>query len=141
VNDQPREGQQEQDPVGTAAEEAAKLLSALADWTRDHAQAAPSGLGDALGDLAGHVSDVAEELTTHIATGDTECRYCPICRTVHAIRTASPEVREHLATAASSLAQAAASLLATTVPDQDSAKGRGVEHIDLTEGAEDWPDA
>ena len=68
-----------------------------------------------------------------MANGE-ECRYCPICRVVQVFRSASPEVREHLAAAATSLAQAAAAALATTVPE---AGRSGVEHIDLTD---DWPD-
>ncbi len=144
MNDEPREpadGQAgDEEPVGTAAEEAAKLLGALADWTRDHAQASTSGLGDAWGDLAGRASEVADEISAHVATGDTECRYCPICRTVHVLRSASPEVREHLTVAAASLAHAAAALLATAVPPATSdGASRGVEHIDLSDGDEDWP--
>ncbi len=58
------------EPVGSVGDEAAKLLGALADWAGDHAR------------------DVDE----HLATGDAECLYCPVCRTVHAVRQASPEV-------------------------------------------------
>ena len=67
------------EPVGSVGDEAAKLLGALADWA-----------GDRRGD---RVRDVNE----HIATGDAECLYCPICRTVHAVREASPEVKAQLA--------------------------------------------
>ena len=94
------------DPLGSAAEEAAKLFGALADLARD---------ADA-----------------HVARGE-ECRYCPICRAVQVVRSASPEVREHLTTAVSSLAQAFAAALDTAVPDPEPP---GVEHIDLSD---DWP--
>jgi hypothetical protein len=117
--------------VGSAAEEAAKLLGALADWARDHG----ADLGAAAGSLAGYAAGAAHEVDMHIATGAEECRYCPICRAVHLMRTTPPEVREHLTAAAASLAQAAATLLATAVPERRSAS---VEHIDLSEG--DWPE-
>ena len=118
-----------QDPVGSAAEEAAKLLGAVSEWAREHG----SDLGTAVGGLAEQVSAAAHDVDAHLATGE-DCRYCPFCRAVQVYRSASPEVREHLSTAASSLAQAAAAMMATTVPDNRS---RRVEHIDLTE---EWPD-
>jgi hypothetical protein len=96
------------EPVGSLGEEAAKLLGTLADWAR--------------------------ELDDHIATDDPECKYCPVCRSVHVVRQASPEVRAHLATAASSFLQAAAGMLAAATPsDPDQRAGRtpSVQHIDL----------
>jgi hypothetical protein len=118
-----------QDPVGSAAEEAAKLLEAVSEWAREHG----SDLGTAVGGLAEQVSAAAHDVDAHLATGE-DCRYCPFCRAVQVYRSASPEVREHLSTAASSLARAAAAMMATTVPDQRS---RRVEHIELTD---EWPD-
>ena len=101
--------------IGSVADEAAKLFGALSGWARD-----------------------ANE---HVATGAEECTYCPICRTVHVVRLASPEVRTHLALAAANLMQAAAGILAAASNDDSrggSARGDGVEHIDLDEG--DWPE-
>lgn len=97
-----------EEPVGSIGEEAAKLLGTLADWARD--------------------------LDDHIATGDPECRYCPVCRSVHAVRQASPEVKAQLATAASSFLQAAAGLMAAATPadpDQRGGRSPAVQHIDL----------
>jgi hypothetical protein len=91
--------------------------------------------------MAGHASGSWREVNDHIATGSEECTYCPICRTIHAVRGTSPEVRAHLAVAAASLMQAAAGILATAVPDEDRARSTrsdGVEHIDLDE--EPWTD-
>ena len=119
----------ESDPVGSAAEEAAKLLGAVADWTREHRP----DLGAAISGLADQVSATAHDVDAHLATGE-DCRYCPLCRAVQLYRAASPEVREHLSAAATSLSQAAAAALATAVPTDRSA---GVEHIDLTD---DWPE-
>jgi hypothetical protein len=102
------------EPVGSVGDEAAKLLGALADWAGDH-----------LVDLG----DKAREVNDHIATGDAECLYCPICRTVHAVREASPEVKAQLAQAASTFLQAAAGLLsAAGAAEPPSSR---VQHIDL----------
>ncbi len=49
-------------------------------------------------------------------------------------RSASPEVREHLSSAVSSLAQAATAFLSTPFPE---ARRPGVQRIDLSD---DWPD-
>lgn len=108
--------------VGTVVEEAAKLLGALSEWAKDAAH------------------DVDGALDEHLATGAAECTYCPICRTVHAVRGLNPEVRAHLATAATSLLQAASGLMATAVPQQPAG---GVEHIDLDDLPDDdgdWPE-
>ncbi|MEN8706372.1 MAG: hypothetical protein ABF306_09580 [Nocardioides marinisabuli] len=149
--------------VGSLAEEAAKLFGALTDWAQDQAgdhlgdlgdlgdlgaagaRAAQGDLGDLgahLAGLAGHAVDAAAQVRAHLgealddnlATGAPECRWCPVCRGVHAVRQVSPEVRAHLGAAASSLVQAAAAMMATTPP---SGRGRDVETIDLDE---DWPD-
>ena len=90
--------------VGSAADEAARLLGAVADWARERAGDGPAGWGTAFAGLAGQ------------AGGDAH------------------DVDAHLATAATSLAQAAAALLATDVSE---GRGAGVEQIDL-DG--EWPD-
>ncbi|GAA1475918.1 hypothetical protein GCM10009623_03640 [Nocardioides aestuarii] len=116
--------------VGSVGEEAAKLFGALSDWARDHGGDLGSGLSGGLGDLASHASDAVRSVDEHLATGAPECQWCPVCRTVHAIREVSPEVREHLASAAASLMQAAAGVLAAT-QQHGNARQSGVEHIDL----------
>ncbi|GCD91756.1 hypothetical protein [Nocardioides sp. LS1] len=122
------------DAVGSVSDEAAKLFGALSDWARDQG----SDLGHGLSGLADHAASAAREVNEHLATGSAECTYCPICRTVHVVRQASPEVRAHLATAASSLLQAAIGALATAVPDDARTPGRGtgVERIDLDDEPE-----
>jgi hypothetical protein len=104
------------EPVGSVAAEAVKLLGALADWAKD----------------------ATPDLEAHLATGAAECTYCPICRTVHLARELRPEVKDQLVTAASSALQALSGLLAAATPDGRRAPG-GVEHIDLDD-AGDWPD-
>jgi hypothetical protein len=129
-------GERPDDPVGSVGEEAAKLFAALSGWARD--QGTPN-FGAAAGTAAGAAAAMSETIHTvneHIATGSEDCRYCPVCQVIHAVRTTSPEVKEHLAVAASSLMHAAAGLLATHVP-QDRASA--VEKIDLDDS--DWDES
>ena len=130
------------DDVGSVAEEASKLFGALSDWAREHGP----DLGEAAGgagwsDLADRAAAAVHEVSEHVDTGAPECAWCPICRTVHLVRATSPEVREHLATAASSLLQAAAGILAAAAPPAERAQP-GVEHIDLDDDPDDaaWPE-
>lgn len=118
------------DEIGSLAEEAAKLFGAFQGWAREHA----GDLGEGVSGLAGHAAAAASDVNEHLATGAAECTYCPICRTVHVVRSLSPEVRDHLAVAATSLGQAIAALMAppTPAPSEDE-----VEHIDVDE---DWTD-
>ncbi len=118
------------DNIGSVADEATKLLGAVADWARDHG----TDLGATVAALADQAASAAHDVSEHIATDDPECRYCPLCRTVHVVRTASPEVRAQLTSAASSFLQAAAGMLAAGRGDSG---GRPVERIDLDEDVED----
>lgn len=107
-------GDREEPQVGTVAEEAVKLLGALSGWAKD----------------------ATHDVDAHLATGAAECTACPICRTVHAVREVSPEVKTQLASAATSLMQAAAGLMAAATPRPGAREG--VEHIDLDDDG-DWP--
>jgi len=123
------------DEVGSVAEEAAKLLGVLSGWARDHGSSAGQSFSEAaLGAMHG-ATDAAHNVNDHFATGSAECLYCPVCRVVHYVRSTSPEVKTHLAIAASSLMQAASALMAAEVPDRKDPSG--VERIDL--GDHDWP--
>ena len=112
------------DEIGSVAQEATKLLGAVAEWARDHG----SDLGAGVAALADQAANSARDVAGHIATDDPECRFCPVCRTVHAVRTASPEVRAQLTTAASSFLAAAAGMLAS---GGSAASAPSVERIDL----------
>ena len=128
----PQPGQQQGEPVGSVSEEAAKLLGAFSEWAREQAPGAGPGLGEGLAGLVEHAAAAAHDVDEHLATGSRECTYCPICRAVHVVRQTSPEVRAHLVSAASSLVQAAAGVLATAVPPQPpGGRGSQVERIDL----------
>jgi hypothetical protein len=125
-------GSEGPDGVGSVAEEATKLLGAVADWARDHG----SDLGAGVAALADQAAASATEINDHLATDDPECRFCPVCRTVHAVRSSSPEVRAQLRTAASSFLQAAAGLLAA---GQSGGGKPPVQRIDLDDGPDEDP--
>jgi hypothetical protein len=114
------DGQAPSEPVGSVGEEAAKLFAALSGWARDQGT-------DYAGSAAGAAAAM-HSLNEHVATGSEDCRYCPVCQVIHAVRSTSPEVKAHLAVAASSLMHAAAGVLATHVPPDKSSP---VEKIDL----------
>lgn len=118
------------EPVGSVGEEALKLFGALSDWAREHGADLGGSAQTAAGAFAGAVRDVNE----HTATGGEDCRFCPVCQAIHAVRSTSPEVKAHLTVAASSLLQAAAELLATHVPGQQP-QAAPVQKIDLDS---DW---
>lgn len=134
--DGPPDGPPDAD-VGTVADEALKLFGALSEWARDHG----SDLGSGVAGLADQAAQATRDVNEHLDTGSPECTYCPICRTVHVVRQASPEVRAHLALAASSLLQAAVGVLAgVAASDQRSdRRAAGVERIDLDDD-QPWPE-
>ena len=128
--------------LGNLTEEAVRLLGALAGWARDHGAA----VGEGLTGVAASAADLIREVDEHLAR-DT-CRYCPVCRAVDLVRECSPEVRDHLAEAAGSLAKASAAVLTAVVAHAGSghsARAGGFEHIDLDDGDvleadEEWPE-
>lgn len=94
--------------VGSAAEEAARLFSAVQDWARtrfDH---------------------------EHLATGSAECQVCPVCQTVAALRQIRPETVEHLMDAAASFVAALKSTVPPPPPDEPTTSR--VQHIDVRGG-------
>lgn len=113
AHDDPGAGRDRPDDVGSLAEEAAKLLGVVAGWAQEHGTT-PEG--------------------PDRSAGAPECEWCPVCRTAHWLRGTSPEVRDHLTSAAASLAQAAAALLAAAGGEQARGTARRpgpVQHIDL----------
>ena len=130
-------GEDEREPVGSLGEEAAKLMSALQGWAREHGEDYANAAAGAASGAAASMDSINE----HIATGGKDCKYCPICQVIAAVRETSPEVKQHFASAASSFVQAVAGILATQVPDQNRSPrcDIGVEKIDLSNG-ENWED-
>lgn len=122
-------------PVGSVGEEAVKLLQALQEWAKETGQEYGESVGAATAGAGGLLHSVSE----HIATGGQDCAYCPVCRMIAAVRATSPEVKQHLTAATSSLLQAAAGLMVTHVPEPSSRHEPGMERIDLSDDGE-WED-
>ncbi len=131
------------EPVGTLAEEAAKLFGAFADWADDRPDH-PAGEQNGPDSAAAHslhgMAEAMRRVDEHVATGDQQCTYCPVCRVARAVRETSPEVRQHLVDAAGSLLGAATALLidpggsrgGPRPPDAHGGGGSRVEKIDLS---------
>lgn len=108
-----REGRgAEDDAVGSWGEEATRLFASVAGWMGQHGADVHRQADEAVRHTCEELHRLAEGFEEHVATGAQECSWCPVCRTIHAVRTVSPEVRTHLTAAAVSLAKAAAALLA-----------------------------
>ena len=118
----------EREPVGSVAEEAVKLLGALQGWAKENAQ-------DASGAAAG-ASSIFATFHEHIANGGEECRYCPVCQLISVAREVSPEVKQHLSSAAASLLQAFGAALSGAGADNRGRTDGPLEKIDLSD--EDW---
>lgn len=110
-------GEEQDEVVGTLAQEAARLASAFAAWTAQHGSDVGHHVHDAASTIKDQMAEGWHDLDAHLATGSAECRVCPVCRTVAAVRDVSPEVKAHLVSAASSLVAAASGLLATVVDE------------------------
>ncbi len=93
--------------MGSAAEEAARLLAAAEEWARSR--------GNALLNAE------------HLATGAPECTVCPLCTTVSALRGVHPDVVTHLLDAARSVVSA----VQAAFPAPEPPPGHRVERIDL----------
>ncbi len=93
--------------VGSAAEEAARLVEAVSGWwTAQQAAHAPDdeGAGDQRpGDDRRRGDDAGEPAASSEEQPGT-CRYCPWCRAVAAVQQVRPEVVEQLLGAAESFA-------------------------------------
>lgn len=106
------------------AEEAGKLAEALVEWVRERGGAIGGQAGGHPGGQAGgHVGG-------HIG-GSAECTLCPVCQLIALARSASPEIFEHLAAAATSLLAAAGALASQ---QQAPVPRAPVQHIDLDLG-------
>ena len=100
-------------PVGSAAEEAARLFAAVEEWARSR-----SGLLD----------------DQHLATGAPECSTCPVCQGVAALRQVRPETVEHLLDAAASVVAALRTAVVAPSGPTEPPRGSRVQDIDVEEG-------
>jgi hypothetical protein len=149
------------EPVGSVAEEAAKLFAVLQQATSEakHQHSAPSDEQPAYGvpaDDAGEADEPGHEEHEHgtAERGGPECQWCPVCQLIAKVRTTSPETIEQLSTAAAgvlgslrSLLEAAAEAARQARADAESrtagsqepepARSR-VDRIDVSEDPEPW---
>jgi hypothetical protein len=94
-------------PTGPLAEEAARLVEALAEWTRDH---------------------VGPQV---VATGSAECALCPFCQLIGVLRHTQPETFGHLVDASTSLTLALHSVIDGY--GRRASGPTGIQRIDLDE--------
>ncbi len=97
-----------------------RLFEAIQDWARR----------SSLGDLGAHLAESVDG--GGFATGSEECRLCPVCQVVGAVREHHPEVAEHLTDAVASLAEAVRSAIGAHEQRWSGRDGGGVEHIDIS---------
>lgn len=106
------------EPVGSVGEEAAKLLSALQGWTKEHA----SDYSRAAGGLG----------ATHISDGSAACKVCPLCQAIALVRQINPETIDHLGHAASSMLSALAGVV-EAAQQSDTRRSAPVQKINLAD--------
>jgi hypothetical protein len=146
------------EPIGSVAEEAAKLFAVLQnaahETTAAHAGAghatehedAPAAADHAAGDHA--AGDAAGE---HKLGPD--CVWCPVCQLIHRVRSTSPETIEQLSTAAAHVLGSVRSLLEAAAeaarqaredaasrssPSEEEPARSRVDRIDVSEDPEPW---
>ena len=147
------------EPVGSVAEEAAKLFAVLQQAARhDSPSRAPEAeAGFAPPDPAapkGAASERAGAAGSH-EHGDgrsaAECQWCPLCQLIAKVRTTSPETIEQLSSAAAHVLGSVRSLLeaaaeaarqaqadaASRTAQEEPVRSR-VDRIDVSEDPEPW---
>jgi hypothetical protein len=145
------------EPVGSVAEEAAKLFAVLqqaaAEAKGDHA--APRDPEEPAGPADGVRAEDADHSHGTAHRGGPECQWCPVCQLIYKVRNTSPETIEQLSTAAAGVLGSVRSLLeaaaeaarqaradaeARTAGQQEPerpARSR-VDRIDVSEDPEPW---
>jgi hypothetical protein len=94
--------------LGSAAEEAARLVDAVRDWIDARAVSKPP------------------------PNESSECQLCPICQVLGMVRQGQPEVFEHLSHAADSLLAAVRAGITNHESTWARATRPDVEHIDIS---------
>ncbi|MEO7070448.1 MAG: hypothetical protein ABI131_08150 [Nostocoides sp.] len=125
------EGPPTSDPIGTVAEEAAKLIALLGRRTAEPSSADP-GRGQA-GDssAAGHAayassSPADDTCREHPRAGEAlTCALCPICHGIAVLRTLNPEIVDRLADLATAASAALRELAASTASAAQATPGDG----------------
>lgn len=143
------------EPVGSVAEEAAKLFAVLQQAARhEEPRHAPEPEAEAAYEVPDE-PPAAEEHQHGTARSGPECQWCPVCQLITKVRTTSPETIEQLSTAAAgvlgsvrSLLEAAADAARQAREDAESRTAKAkeperparsrVDRIDVSEDPEPW---
>ncbi|WUJ68764.1 hypothetical protein OG809_27090 [Kribbella soli] len=141
------------DPVGSVAEEAAKLFAVL-----QHAATDAPPRREPAAESSAEAAEAAEagEAAEHEHKLGPDCVWCPVCQLIHRVRNTSPETIEQLSTAAAhvlgslrSLLEAAAEAArqsredaasrpkSSAQPEEEPAPTK-VDRIDVSEDPEPW---
>lgn len=145
------------EPVGSVAEEAAKLFAVLQNAAaQTPAAETPAAETPAAEPHADERAEQHEQDHEHKLGPD--CVWCPVCQLIHRVRNTSPETIEQLSTAAAHVLGSLRSLLEAAADaarqaredaasrtaqqeepaqDQESARSR-VDRIDVSEDPEPW---
>ena len=125
------------EPIGSVAEEAAKLFAVLQQAATD-----PGGTT--------HAEELAE---AHEHKLGPDCVWCPVCQLIHKVRNTSPETIEQLSAAAAQVLGSVRSLLeaandaarqpredaaSRTAPQEEQPVRSRVDRIDVSEDPEPW---
>ncbi|MFZ0325567.1 MAG: DUF5304 family protein [Actinomycetes bacterium] len=92
------------EPLGSAAEEAARLADAVGSWLSDH-----------------------------LADGSDSCSICPLCQLISVLRDTQPEIAEHLGRAGESLVAALRATVEAHERSWASPGSPTVQHITIDE--------
>ncbi|TDU87025.1 hypothetical protein EV138_0542 [Kribbella voronezhensis] len=140
------------EPVGSVAEEAAKLFAVLQQATTEAKGQHSSHQEPVHEEPADEAADEHEHGTAH--RGGPECQWCPVCQLIAKVRTTSPETIEQLSSAAAGVLGSLRSLLEAAAeaarqaradaesrtaedPGEQPARSR-VDRIDVSEDPEPW---
>ncbi len=138
------------EPIGSVAEEAAKLFAVL-----QHAAADPRGTtsADAAAEDAVPEDDGVRADSAHEHKLGPDCQWCPVCQLINKVRNASPETIEQLSTAAAHVLGSVRSLLEAAAEaarqaredaasradhDEEKPSRSRVDRIDVSEDPEPW---
>ncbi len=143
------------EPVGSVAEEAAKLFAVL--------QQAAHTQGEPAGEKPREHADEVPAGEKHEHSLGPDCQWCPFCQLIHRVRTTSPETIEHLSAAAAGVLGSVRSLLEAAAEaarqaradaearvakaaeepdkaqqDKEATARSSVDRIDVSEDPEPW---
>ncbi|TDD14117.1 hypothetical protein E1218_33535 [Kribbella turkmenica] len=139
------------EPIGSVAEEAAKLFAVLQQAADTRTPPTGTPVDEPQDDVRRDASDDIPEHEHGIGRGP-ECQWCPVCQLINRVRNTSPETIEQLSTAAAHVLGSVRSLLeaaaeaarqaredaASRSEQQEEPSRSRVDRIDVSEDPEPW---